>query len=253
MLKILTVWYNEEKNLDKLYSSLEKLKKQIDCDFFYVDQESNDNSLVIAKKYWAKVFSHKNKWYADPDKKWLVENVCNSWDWIFIADADFYFSDDFISELQKIIKEDKFEAIWIKRDIIFLWVKWISIKEAIFFKKWAVEITDDIHNYYKLISNKVWYTKNSIICDDLKEKHKAINIWLNRINKYTDIEVENYWDISRIKLIYLLFCSPIIWFFWYGLMHKQFFRWVPWFINCFIQFMYRIILYSKLYEKKYIK
>ena len=67
MLKILTVWYNEEENLEKLYSSLEKLKKQDNCEFFYVDQEnsifnaSNDSNFVRYQEiYSVAILSHGN-------------------------------------------------------------------------------------------------------------------------------------------------------------------------------------------------
>ncbi len=255
MLKILTVGYNEEKNLEKLYSSIWKFKNKIEVDveFYYVDQESVDNSLDIAKKYWAKTFTHKNKWYADPDKKWLVENVCNEWDWIIIADADFYFSEKMILEIDYIINKSNYDTILLKIDIIFLWIKWISIKGAIFFKKWAVQITEDIHNYYKIKSNKIWTTKESIICDDIKEHWNAISVWLKRIDKYTSIEVKNINKKPKYIILLYLFFSPIIWFFWYWIIHKQFFKWIPWIINSLIQVIYRISLYSKLYEKYYIK
>lgn len=252
MLKILTVGYNEEQNLEKLYESLSKFIWKIDCQFFYVDQESTDNSIDIAKKYWAEIFLHKNKGYADPDKKWLVENVCNDNDWCLILDADFYFSDELILEIVEKIKCNKFDVYNITRTIIFLWKKWITIHEPLLFKKNSVKITNDIHKYYTVLTDNIWKLTNHAICDDLKEYGESIWIWINRVNKYTTIEAKEYKILQKYKIITMIFMSPIIWFFGYWILHKQFIRWIPWLINCLIQSVYRVSLYAKIYEIQYI-
>ena len=54
----------------------------------YIDQSSTDNSIEIARKYWCNIYIHPNQWYADPDKKWAIDELCNDDEWILIQDAD---------------------------------------------------------------------------------------------------------------------------------------------------------------------
>jgi GT2 family glycosyltransferase len=50
-LNIIIVGHNEEKNLPKLFKSLEYFEGKVDLNIIYCDQESTDDSVKIAKEY----------------------------------------------------------------------------------------------------------------------------------------------------------------------------------------------------------
>lgn len=251
-LNIITVWYNEENNLETLFSSLEGLHKNITVRHIYIDQTSTDNSLLIAKKYWCEVYLHTNKWYADPDKEWAVKNLIKSNEWVLICDADYYFSNNLKNELIEKINTNSLDAYWIKREDVFLWTNKIILNQLIFFKKWSVIITNEIHKYFKLNTDKVWYLKNKIISKDLKYTWNEIGIFMDKLNKYSQKEIEFIWDIWKYKTIFYIFFKPIIRFFWFWIQHKQFIRWTKWYILCVFMFLYQFLIYTKLYEKFYL-
>lgn len=251
MLRVITVWYNEESNLKKLYKSLESFSG--DIDFLYVDQESTDDSLKVAQSFWAQCFSHTNKWYADPDKKWLLENHCNKDDWVLIADADFFFSDACKAEILEFTQKSEFDIGELYIHVYFLGIVGLKTKQPLLFKKWAISLSEDIHNYTSKNTQHMSQLIEPIISDDIKEHGKTISTWLQRIDRYTSVEVVQMQKIGKYKLIILLLTSPWIWFFWYGIKHLQFLKWIRGFLNCGIQFVYRFSLYAKLYEKYYVK
>ncbi len=136
MLNIITVWYNEEINLKKFFESLKYIKSKIEVKHFFVDQSSDDNTAEIAKNNWCEVYIHPNKWYADPDKKWIVENFLKNEDWWLILDCD--------EELIKELSDEIIEKIENNKDILFqiwlstnfLWIKnWYFVQSRLFKKK----------------------------------------------------------------------------------------------------------------------
>jgi GT2 family glycosyltransferase len=48
-INIIIVGYNEEENLPKLFASLSVLKEKYEPRVIYIDQESTDTSLMIAR------------------------------------------------------------------------------------------------------------------------------------------------------------------------------------------------------------
>ncbi len=49
-LTIISVWYNEEKNLIKLFESLQNIESILSVKKIYIDQSSTDISVEIAKQ-----------------------------------------------------------------------------------------------------------------------------------------------------------------------------------------------------------
>jgi len=120
-LNIITVWYNEEINLPKLFKSLEYIKSKIEIRHIYVDQSSIDNSTNIAKENWCEIYVHENKWYADPDKKWIVENLLNNEDWCLILDCDEEITKELSDEIIININNNKFDIFNIYIESIIFW------------------------------------------------------------------------------------------------------------------------------------
>jgi hypothetical protein len=250
-LNIIIVWYNEEPNISKLFKHLEYLKSKVDCRIIYVDQESIDNSVDLMKKWGAEVYIHPNKWYADPDKKWVVEELCKNGERCFILDCDEEFNNHLADTICWIMEEDEDGKCYsVLRKTEFLWKNVAEARQLRLFKKESVILTLDVHNYIKPADGvKHIHLKEYIDEIDLKLKWQWVRFLINKNNNYSDKELDKIWNISTFKVILLMIWMPILWFFWRWIVHKNFLRWWTWIIHCTLQAQYQFRIYAKLYEK----
>jgi len=249
---IITIWYNEEQNLHKFFESLKYIKSKINVRHIYVDQSSTDKSLGIAKSNWVKTYVHTNKWYADPDKKRAVEELCSDEDWILIMDCDEELSKNLSDEMIDNIKNKKYDVLNIYvKSIILGWFWGRAYQPRLFIKK-HMQVTDEIHNYLKIKTKNIWYLKNDIINDDLKYRGKEVDVFVEKLNRYAEKEIVFLDQMSKFRIVLNLFWKPLQRFFGFGIIHKQFLRWIKWIIICSLVSQYQFRIYSKLYEKKFI-
>lgn len=249
-LNIITVWYNEEKNLPKLCISLVYLKSKIHVRHIYIDQESNDNSCDIMNNYSCEIYKHKNLWYADPDKKWAVENLLSDNDWCLILDADEELTENLSDEIRDHIHQKK--QVWIiSLSTFFLWIKNGTFKQIRLFQKKSVIITEEIHNYTHLVKwSESILLKHEIINKDLKTQGNEVFSHIKKQLYYAENEIPKYENISDMKLYFYFFWKPIQWFFWWGIVHKLFLKWTAWFIYAGIMAYYQFTIFALLYERR---
>jgi hypothetical protein len=251
-LTIIVVWYNEKINLPKLFESLKYIESIFSIRKIYIDQSSSDNSLQIAESFGCETYVHANKWYADPDKKWAVEELCEDNDWCLILDADETLSKKLSDEIVVMIQKNEFDIWNIYVESIILGGFWWKAFQMRLFKKDAMELVEVIHEYLRPKSKKIFNLKNSIINNDLKYIWKEINVFAEKLNRYAEIEIYKLDNMTRIFIILNLFWKPLQWFFWFWVIHKQFLRWTRWLILCSLMAYYQFLIYAKLYEKNVI-
>ncbi len=255
ILNIVIVWYNEELNIPKMFKHLEYLRSKIKCRIIYVDQESTDKSAELMEKWWAEVYIHPNKWYADPDKKWAVEELCWNDEWCFILDCDEEITKDLADKIYKIIKlNPRYTCYSIIRSTYLLWVNIVKTKQLRLFKKDSAELSLEVHNYINPSSNAEHIIlKEKLNEIDLKLEWKWIYYTINKNNNYSNKELEKIQDISKAKCIFFMLRKPILRFFWFWIMYRNFFKWTVWFINCCLMSQYQFWIYAKLYERLKLK
>jgi glycosyltransferase involved in cell wall biosynthesis len=251
-LTIITVWYNESSNLPKLFASLNNYTEgKLNLRKIYIDQSSTDNSVEIAKSYWCEVYVHSNKWFADPDKKRAVETLCDINDRILILDADEELTSSWVNEIVNVMGSD-FEVWQIPiRSIIFGWYGGQAYQPRLFKKSW-VHLSTEIHKYIEVKSTKVLFLKTPIRNEDLKYRGKEVTTFIEKLNRYADKEIELLWWLSKAQVVWNMFWKPVLWFFWFGIRHKQFLRGVKGLLLCTLMSYYQRTIYAKLYEKKFI-
>lgn len=253
-LNIIIVGYNEESNLPKCFEHLQYLQSKLDCRVIYIDQSSDDNSAEIARKNEAEVYVHENKWYADPDKKWAVETLCSDGDWCMILDCDEEVSDKLADKITLIVEENKNNYCYSVVRNTF-WMNTIVAKtyQLRLFKKEAINITDVIHDYISPKENSIHIKLKEFLNEiDLKFKWQEVSFFMDKLNKYSDIEINqinNFKQYNKIQIILNLIRKPILRFFGHGIVHKQFLKGAPWLMNCTMMAQYQWLIYAKLYEK----
>ncbi|PIR80134.1 MAG: glycosyltransferase family 2 protein [Candidatus Levybacteria bacterium CG10_big_fil_rev_8_21_14_0_10_35_13] len=120
---VLTV-YNEEKSIERCLKSL-----QFADEIIVVDNESEDKTAEIAKKYTSKVFTQKNNpLEIDIQKNFGFEKALN--EWILSIDADEEVSKELTAEIKKILGAkpssiSQINGFWIPRKN-FIFGKWIE-------------------------------------------------------------------------------------------------------------------------------
>jgi len=73
---------NEEKNITKAISSVKSFADEV----VVVDMESEDETVKIAKKLGARVYSYKKVGYVEPARNYAISKTVG--EWVFILDAD---------------------------------------------------------------------------------------------------------------------------------------------------------------------
>lgn len=112
--------YNEEEALGRCLSSVSGLADEI----IVVDNQSQDRTVEVAKKFTDHVYSQKNILMLNTNKNYGFGKATG--DWILNLDADEEIPKDTAREILSVIKSDpKENGFWIKRkNIIF--GKWIT-------------------------------------------------------------------------------------------------------------------------------
>lgn len=251
-LNIIIVWYNEEVNIPKMLKSIQYLCSQITCRIIYVDQQSKDESVNLMKLWWAEVFIHENKWYADPDKKRAVESLVKNDEWCFILDCDEEISKELSNEIIKAVENNKTDLCYsVKRNTVWRWIIQSETWQYRLFTKKSAKLTEDIHYYITPIDyTKNLKFKNSMDEIDKKlEKNGFISSTIEKNNRYSEKEISKMKNKWKIKIIFNMVRKPILRFFWFWIKHKLFFKWIKWLIYCCLMAEYQFLIYIKSYEK----
>lgn len=214
---------NEENNLEKCLSKLEKVGEIV-----VVDSGSTDKTVEIAKQYSATV---KNFiWDGNYPKKrnWYLLNFEPKHDWVFFLDADEIVDDRFLSEVEKNIGETTHRAFQLNYDINFrnkkhkfgirqrkvALVKFgFGFYEKIEEDSWS-SLDMEIHEH-PIIDGTIGTIKSPIDHIDrndiAKFYQRHINYAMWEVERYSKISASSYLKFSfRQKIKYKLLPTP--WF-----------------------------------------
>lgn len=255
-LNIIIAWYNEEKNINKLAKSLQYISESNDIpvDIIYCDQSSIDKSIDIIKKYsYIQIRHHEKYWLWEISRIKIHNEEIDESEWLLFLDADEELTPMISDEIVYIIQSEEYDIGWIKFDLLFMWIKLSTAKQPRLFKKWSTLLQNIPHNHFVQVSNRQTTLTHKMINHDLKQYGQEINIILEKLNRYTDKEMDQYKKISKLRLLYQMFFKPIIWFFWFGIWWWYFFKGISWWICAFHNAAYEFFKGAKLYEKFYSK
>ena len=119
-LSIVVSAYNEEKSIGRCLASVKELAAEI----IVVDNESQDKTVAIAKKFTKKIFSATNQLMLNANKNKGFEKATG--DWILNLDADEEVTLDLVKEIVSLIRSNPTSnGFWIKRKN-YSFGKWIQ-------------------------------------------------------------------------------------------------------------------------------
>lgn len=181
---------NEEENISKAISSVKKIADEI----VVVDMESSDNTVSIAKKLGAKVYSHKKTGYVEPARNFGISKA--NGEWVFILDADETVGSELGVKIKKMIDEANADYYRVPRkNIIFgKWInhsRWWPDMNIRLFKKGKVVWSEEIHKVpvttgkgADLPEDEAWAITHN--------NYESIDAYLERMIRYTKIQSREY-------------------------------------------------------------
>lgn len=193
-LTTIILTYNEEKNIANAINSVKEISKRI----VVVDSYSNDKTVEIAKSLGAEIY--QNKWinYSKQFQFALTHTNINT-QWIFRLDADEIISIDASKEINTICEENKdtdINGIVVRFEVNFLGKSLkhggiYPFKKLLVFKKDKGYIEDrSMDEHIILTEGKSVELKN----DSFHRDYKDLSSWIDKHNKYSSREVEDYFN-----------------------------------------------------------
>ncbi len=179
---------NEAKLLPRVLASVKDLADEI----VVVDMESDDGSADLAKKYGAKVFTHKRLNYVEPSRNFAIGKATG--DWILVLDTDEEILPPLAVRIKDIVDQNEYDYVRIPRkNLIFghfmEHAHWWPDYNVRLFKKGSVVWSDVIH--------AVPSVKGKGLDLPAKEElaivhytYDSIEKYIEHLNRYTTVQAE---------------------------------------------------------------
>ena len=184
--------YNEEKNIANAINSVKNLSKRI----IVVDSYSTDKTTEIAKSLGAEVIQHE---FENQARQFIyaINNLNINTQWIMRLDADEVIYDKASQEIEEIClsnKDTDINGIVVRFEVNFLDKKLrhgsiYPFRKMIIYKKDKGDMEDRaMDEHIVLKEGKSIELKH----DSYHRDYKDLNAWIDKHNKYSSREVEDY-------------------------------------------------------------
>jgi glycosyltransferase involved in cell wall biosynthesis len=259
---------DEEANILRAIESLQKIKASI----FVVDSGSSDRTVEIATKAGCKVAFHH--WTNHSEQmQWAIANCPFDTSWYCRIDADEYFTDELIDELNMNLDRFPPEVVGldVKKRTIFL-DRWIRrggvypIWSVRFWRKGCARVEDNMDEHIVIQVGRV----EKLAHDLVDHNRNGLTAWINKHNAYTDREVSavlgasfgDYRQLAgraaanrflKVHVFYRLpsFIRALLFWFYRYVLRLGFLDGVPGYLFHFFQACwYRTLVDAKLYEHR---
>jgi len=173
---------NEEKNLPRCLKNLDWVKEVI-----VIDDYSSDNTKKIAEKFGAKVYQKRLVDF-ESQRNWALQKVKTSW--VLMIDPDEEVTSEFRQEVERLIKEDKFDGFkFPRKNIIFgKWMRytgWYPDWQLHLFKTKKGKYVGKVHEQV-VLDGKIGVLNASLI----HYNYHSISQYLQKLDRYTNLEAE---------------------------------------------------------------
>ena len=238
--------YNASKHLARVLDAVKDFDEIVVC-----DMESTDNTIDIAREHGCKIvtFPKANHKSAEPARTFAIQSA--TFDWVLVVDADEVVSESLRLYLYDFIKNPgKIRGLYIPRKNytmkVFLPSSYPDYQLRFFIKE-GTTWPPYVHTFPKVLGALDYIPKSKKDCalDHLDDSTRAS---INRLNNYTDNEVEKHAG-QKVTLL-KLFVSPMIRFIKQYFIKGGLFYGIPGYIDAFRSAQYKFTVLCKLYEKQ---
>ena len=190
MLTTIVLVKNEEVNLPRCLKSVESISDEI----IVIDDQSEDRSKEIAKKYKAKVYLRNLDNDFSSQRNFGLEKA--EGDWILFIDADEELTRDLSSEIEQAVKGKEFSAYYLPRQDIFNHQK---LKGGEFGRIKIVRLAKKEVGQWERKVDEIWQIKPEIKIGELKGKllhysHQDLTQFLTSINERSTLNARYLYE-----------------------------------------------------------
>lgn len=222
--------YNEEENLPVCLDSVKELAGEI----IIVDGGSSDRTLEIAEKFGAKIIRTDNPPVFHVNKNKAIDAATG--EWVLQLDADEVVTKELAEEIKRVIITDSdINGYWIPRKNFFLGRfltkggQYPDYTLRLYRKGKGRLPGKDVHEQAE-VEGKIGYLKNDL----LHMRDKNFSVYMDRLNKYTDLMALQMKDkgerVSVFLFINYMLIKPLYWFLKAYFRHKAFVDGFPGFV-----------------------
>ncbi|MGB9911240.1 MAG: glycosyltransferase family 2 protein [Microgenomates group bacterium] len=233
---------NEEKNLGECLDNLSWVKEII-----VVDDFSTDETVKIAKKFSARVYQRRLDNFSS-QRNWALNKVKTKW--VLMIDADERVTPEFRKEVEKVIKEDKYDGFrFPRKNIIFgKWIKhtgWYPDWQLHLFKTKKGKYQGKVHEQL-ILEGKVGEINVPLV----HYNYHSISQYLQKLDRYTTLTAEILRE-KNYKFEYQdLIIKPAEEFFRRFFVEKGWKDGIHGLALCLLQAFSELVVYLKIWEKE---
>ncbi len=192
-LTVLILTLNEEANLPYALASVTGWANAV----FVLDSGSTDGTVNVASEAGARVFEHAFENYAS-QRNYALTNLPVGTEWVMFLDADEWLPEDLKSEIAAVIASCPVEngffvsfklmwmGRWIRRGYYPTWILRL-------FRHGKALYGDRIVNEHLTVEGETGSLRNPFIHED----RKGISSWIEKHNRYAEMEARLMLDRSR--------------------------------------------------------
>lgn len=161
-LSVVISTFNRSKSLIRTLESVRHLADEI----VVVDNQSTDNTVVIAKRFGAKVFSRQNTLMLNVNKNYGFSRATG--EWILCLDDDEVIPTELASEIKDKLRRSNIDGYWISRkNIIFgRWIThgiWWPDKQLRLFRRGLGKYPEKHVHEYITVTGRTDYLENPFV------------------------------------------------------------------------------------------
>jgi len=238
--------FNEEKNIKACLESIKWADEII-----VVDNSSSDKTVVLAKKYTAKIYRRPNYQMLNINKNYGFEKA--EGEWLLNLDADERVNDKLKEEIREVTKQpQKVVAFQMPRkNIIFgQWIKhgiwWPDYQIRLFKKGKAKFACKHVHEKLE-VAGEVGQLKNPLI----HHNYYSISQFVRKMNEiYTENEAENYLKAKKKIYWYDAIRMPVNDFIANFFARESYKDGLHGLVLSLLQAFYAFLVFAKLWERQ---
>ena len=207
-LSVMVFTLNEAVNLPYCLDSLTWCD-----DVIVIDSGSEDDTLVIAKKAGARVFTNPFQGFGT-QRNWALDNTSPKYSWVLILDADERVPEELADEINRMVIERPNLAAARVRRRFYMWGKWLRYSSL--YPVWVVRLIhigrvryeNRGHAETQIVDGEIAALENDLI----DQNHKDIGHWYRRQRLYAEADARYEIEQESVPLSALeLFSSdPLI-------------------------------------------
>jgi glycosyltransferase involved in cell wall biosynthesis len=196
--------FNEERNIRNCLESVKWADEIV-----LIDMYSDDKTVEIARQYTDKIYFYERVNYADPSRAFGLTKASN--EWVLVVDADEMITKKLKTCLLEIAERNEYDGVLVPHCNYFFGKKmlatgWGAMQDMHirFFKKQYMIYSDRIHSFTHLKEGAKLYRIPDESCSFIHFNYIDAEHFLEKLNRYTTIEVQNVKESRRSISLYEL-------------------------------------------------